>query len=276
MRIRRPAVGWLALAPLALAPLAPRRRRSAASTPSPRSASSTCRRSTRCCHGPAQIKVDTSSERLLADRDLAPVSRGVFLERDKADRGYLDELTLLRRQVDLLGDYFTALDALATSDPPQAFGTTLASTAGSLDTLSQELRGRGRQERAGGAGLASGVGSLVVKRAESRALQRELEQRGETIAQVLRSVAILGAIRDQTASSLAVTRNRDYEEQVEDPYLTPRRRSTRRAGSRRATRASRPRPGPAARRRRRARRAACAPPGRSSSATSSDPTTCRR
>jgi hypothetical protein len=167
-----------------------------------------------------EIKVDTSSEGLLADRDLAPVSRSVFLERDKADRGYLDELSLLRRQVDLLGDYFAALDALAASNAPQAFGSTLASTAGSLDTLSQELRGKGlAQSTQAAQALASGVGSLVVKRAESRALQRELEQRGETIAQVLLlQEALLGAIRDQTASSLSVTRNRQYQEQVVNPY----------------------------------------------------------
>ncbi len=168
-----------------------------------------------------QIKVDTSSEGLLADRDtLAPVSRPVFLERDQADRGYLAELALLRRQVDLLGDYFAALDALATSNAPQAFGSTLSSTAGTLNTLSQELRGKSlAQSPAAAQALASGVGSLIVRQAESRALEQELEQRKETIANVLLlHEALLGAIRDQTAASLAVTRNRDYEQRVVDPY----------------------------------------------------------
>jgi hypothetical protein len=171
----------------------------------------------------AQIQVDASSEKLLATRsDLGPVSRDDFRNQDQADRGFVDEITLLRRQAKLLADYFTALDALATSDVPQAFGTTLATTAGSLDALSQQLRGSGlsshpqaEQE------LATDVGSLVVRAAGSRALKRELEQRKETIARVLQlHVALLGVLRDQVEANLKFTRNRQYEQQVEEPYLT--------------------------------------------------------
>ncbi len=171
-----------------------------------------------------QVKVETSSEGLLADREtLAPVSREVFRDRDQADRGYLQELTLLERQAELLGDYFTALNDLATSNAPQAFGTTLAKTASDLDTLSQELRGKTlAQDDQAAQALASGVGALFVRRAESRALKRELQERKETIANVLLlQETLLGVIRDQLAADLAVTRDRDYEQQVVEPYETP-------------------------------------------------------
>lgn len=169
-----------------------------------------------------QIQVDASSEKLLATRDdFGPVSRDEFRKQDQVDRGFVDEITLLRRQVKLLADYFTALDALATSQAPQAFGSTLATTAGSLDALSQQLRGSAltRDPQAAQA-LASGAGSLVVRRAESRALQRELEARKETIARVLQlHVALLGVLRDQVQANLRFARNRQYEQQVLDPYL---------------------------------------------------------
>ena len=61
----------------------------------------------------------------------------------------------------------------------------------------------------------------MVKDAESHALKRELEQRKATIARVLQlHVALLGAVRDQVEANLQFARNRDYEQQVEDPYLT--------------------------------------------------------
>lgn len=170
-----------------------------------------------------QIKLDASSEELLRLRAVAPVSRDNFLARDKADRGYLDELSLLRRQVDLLGEYFSALDALATSKTPEAFGSTMATTATTLGTLGQELRGGTiAQAPAAVQALASGVGSLVVVAAESRALERELEARKETIAAVLLlQEAMLGAIRDQVSASLQATARRQYDEQVITPYETP-------------------------------------------------------
>lgn len=223
MRIRRLAVGWLALAPwLVLA--------GCASTATisrfdafAQAGGQYAKAVDALLQQSAQIQVDASSEKLLATRtDLGPVSRDDFRRQDQADRGYVDEITLLRRQVKLLADYFTALDALATSDAPQAFGTTVATTATSLDALSQQLRGTGlssnpQAEQA----LATGVGSLVVKAAGSRALQHELEQRKEMIARVLQlHVALLGVLRDQVQANLQFARNRQYEQQVEGPYLT--------------------------------------------------------
>ena len=223
MRIRRPTVGWLALAPLALAAACASTATLSRFDAFAQAGSQYAKAVDALLQQAAQIQVDASSEKLLMTRDdFGPVSRADFEKQDQADRAFIHEITLLRRQVQLLADYFAALDALATSDQPQAFGATLAATAGSLDALSQQLRGRGLSQNAQAAqALAADVGSLVVKGAESRALEHELEQRKATIARVLQlHVALLGAVRDQVEANVEFARNREYEQQVEEPYLT--------------------------------------------------------
>lgn len=169
------------------------------------------------------IAVDTNSEKLLASRDLAPVSRAAFAEQDAAVRAYLDQLRLVERQVDLLDDYFSALAALASSGAPDAAATQLEATATALSGLSQSLRGRGlTQDPAAFSDLAGGVGRLVVQGAESAALDRELERRKQTIAEaLLLQEALLAAVRAQVTADLQFTNGLTYEKTVVAPFLDP-------------------------------------------------------
>jgi hypothetical protein len=223
MRIRRPAVGWLALAPLALAAACTSTETLSRFSAFAQTGGAYAKAVDALLQQAAQIQVDASSEKLLATRDdFGPVSRAELEKQDQADRAFINEITLLRRQAKLLADYFSALDALATSNQPQAFGATLGATAASLDALSQQLRGRGlAKDPQAAQALATDLGALVVKDAESHALKRELEQRKETISRVLQlHAALLGAVRDQVEANLEFARHREYEQQVEDPYLT--------------------------------------------------------
>ena len=169
------------------------------------------------------IAVDTSSEKLLASRDLAPVSRDAFAAQDAAVRSYLDQLRLIDRQVDLLGDYFTGLAELASSGAPDAAATQLEATATALTGLSQTLRGRiPAQDAAAISDVAGGVGKLMVQEAESAALDRELERRKQTIAEaLLLQEALLAAVRAQVTADLQFTNGLTYEKTVVVPFLDP-------------------------------------------------------
>jgi hypothetical protein len=171
----------------------------------------------------SNLLVDANSEKLLQGLALAGAGTiDQLQEQDQALRANLTEIRLLGRQLDLLAAYFTALKNLATSDAPSAFASQIESTASSLSGLSEELRGSPLlKDEASGTQLAQGLGGLVVRGIQARALRRELERRKETIDDVLAlHERLFAALRAQVMADAQLQEQHQYDQQVVQPFTT--------------------------------------------------------
>lgn len=134
----------------------------------------------------------------------------------------LTEIELLRAQVKILSTYFGRLAALSTTDVPAQFGAQLENSVTALNSLSNELLGSsltGKPEAV--QQLSKGLGSLIVKGVQQGALERELEARKTTIAEILRlHQALLAVIKAQIEADARIVRQREYEVKVKDAILT--------------------------------------------------------
>jgi hypothetical protein len=169
------------------------------------------------------VLVDANSDKVLQSAADFPgaVTRDEFKEQDRTLRLNLTELELLGRQVSVLADYFDALSRLATTKAPEAVGAELQRTVASLNGLTSSL-GKANliRSEAGAAQLAQGLGTLVVRGVQLRALERELAARRQTIAEILRlHQALLAALEAQIGSDLELERSRRYESEVMQPFL---------------------------------------------------------
>jgi hypothetical protein len=164
--------------------------------------------------------VDANSVKLLQSRSLATVSAGDFQQQDKDMRSYLGELTRLQAQVTLLGDYFNALAALATSNAPQSFGTEVQSLATTLVGVTQDVKGTTIAQSSQIATAAGSVGGLVVKGVQGRELKKELEARKQTISDILQlHQALLATLSSQTDANNRFTTALDYDQKVIQPFM---------------------------------------------------------
>ncbi|HVG08231.1 MAG TPA: hypothetical protein VNM67_11035 [Thermoanaerobaculia bacterium] len=165
--------------------------------------------------------VDANSVKLLQSRALAPVALSDIQKQDQDMRAYLAELNRIQLQTTLLGNYFQALAGLAASSAPQSFAAEVQSVATTLGGVTQEVRGTGiAQSTQAEAAAAGSVGNLVVKEIQGRELQRELEARKETIAQILQlQQTLLAALSSQAAANARFTSAQDYDQQVVAPLV---------------------------------------------------------
>lgn len=136
-----------------------------------------------------QLAIQANSLEILANRELAQISRQDLARQDGALREFLEELALVRAQVLALGDYFNALGALAGSKAPGQFAAGLNQSADSLAAISGTLDQRlGSGTFAGvGTGLAAGaaIGEIAIEKRRMRDLQRELEERHPIVDKIL-------------------------------------------------------------------------------------------
>lgn len=164
--------------------------------------------------------VDANSVKLLQNRALAPVAMSDFQQQDKDMRAYLADLNQIQLQTTLLGNYFQALADLATSSAPQSFSTEIQSLATTLVGVTEEVRGTSIAQGTEIATAAGSVGGLVVKEVQGKELQRELEARKDTIAQILQLQQILLAVlSSQTEANARFTTALDYDQQVVTPFM---------------------------------------------------------
>lgn len=169
----------------------------------------------------AGVLVEASSVKLLEARDLAAAERDWLVEQDEAVRESLEELRLLRRQVALVGDYFTALARLADPRAAEALALEVAATVAALDDLASGLR-EGRSTGGEAAAAAAEVGRIAVHRGHARYLRRELEARRQTVAEILLlHEELLAAVEEQVRAELELLTAVRYEEQVAAPFLDP-------------------------------------------------------
>ena len=164
--------------------------------------------------------VDANSVKLLQSRSLASVSLPDFDQQDQEMRNYLGELTRIQTQVNLLGDYFNALAALATSNAPQSFSTQVQGLATTLIGVTNEVRGTTIAQASQIEAAAGSVGNLVVKQVQGRQLKKELEARKQTIAEILQlQQAMLAILSSQTQANARFTTALDYDQQVIQPFM---------------------------------------------------------
>lgn len=168
------------------------------------------------------LLVDANSRKLLQGLSLAPGTDALLEEQDEAMRANLTEVRLLRRQLDLLGEYFQSLSTLATSDVPEAFGAELSRTAAAIDGVSKSLQRTALfRDAAAGESLVGEVGGLIVAGIRNRELRHELERRKGTIDQVLTIQGrLLDALRAQVLSDVEIDRQRTYDTEVVEPFET--------------------------------------------------------
>src|SRR5918996_1150779 len=139
------------------------------------------------------LLIDANSRKLLESRQLAAVSEDDFRQQDDDMRRQVQDLRLLQRQVDLLGDYFSALASLAGSKASNQISQQLGDIGGSLSSLAKTLGSTDKlaTDASAVSAIASDAGKLVVQGVQAGALRKELETRGQTIAGVLRQQADL-------------------------------------------------------------------------------------
>lgn len=164
--------------------------------------------------------VNANSVKLLQTRSLAPVSMGDFNQQDKDMRAYLGELTRIQAQTTLLGDYFQALAALATSSAPQAFDDEVQSLATTLIGVTQDVKGTTIAQASQIETAAGSVSGLVVKQIQGRELKKELEARKQVISDILQlQQALLAALSSQTEANTRFTTMLDYDQKVVEPFM---------------------------------------------------------
>lgn len=170
------------------------------------------------------VLVDTNSEKLLETVADFPgsVDLAAFKDQDSAMRANLTEIDLLKRQVTLLSDYFSALSNLAITKAPESFGAEIQNTAASLSGLSQALGNSAMLENSTAVSQLAGSGAtLIVRGIQLRALNRELEERKSVIAEILGlHQELLAALEAQIRADQKFSRDRQYEKEVIEPFLS--------------------------------------------------------
>lgn len=171
----------------------------------------------------SRILVDTNSDKLLQTVAEFPgaVTARSLEQQDEPLRQNLREILLLREQVELLSDYFAALDALASTGAASSFGGEIQSTVGDLETLAGTLGAGQLASNPAAVGQLSGTaGTLVVRHIQVRGLEKELEARKQTIAEILNlHQALFSALKAQVGADIEFNRQRQYEKDVAEPLV---------------------------------------------------------
>jgi hypothetical protein len=163
--------------------------------------------------------VNANSVQLLDSRALAAVALADFQQQDQDMRNYLAELNRIDAQTTLLGDYFQALADLANSNAPQSFSTEVESVATTLEGVTEAVRGTTIAQAQPLAAAAGSVSGLVVQEIQGKELQRELNARKETIAEILRlQQKLLAVLSSQTEANTRFVNTLTYDQQVVAPF----------------------------------------------------------
>ena len=176
--------------------------------------------------------IDADSYQLIADRAKGPVSAEDFRRHDEKLRKPLQDLRLVQRQTDVLGQYFQGLATAVASakNAPAQFTNHLKGLAGSVQGLVQAVGGAGlfqsevsRVENSSQAveTIVDDVGELIVKDIEDHRLKKELEAHKEVIARALRQQQeALGFISQMMEEARGAIDAATYQQDVVQPFLS--------------------------------------------------------
>jgi hypothetical protein len=118
------------------------------------------------------LKIDATSEQLLADKRLAGPTLASYRAVSAVDEDRLKVINQLRAHVHLMGLYLSALNDLATSTAPDTAATAASGAAQGLEQAGFKLRA---------GNVVSPIAKIVVASVIRGALRRELEARQVTI-----------------------------------------------------------------------------------------------
>ncbi len=175
------------------------------------------------------LLVDANSVRLLDSRQLAPVSEADFRQQDANMRRQLLDLRLLKSEVDLLGQYFSALASLADSDTSDAIANQLGDIGSSLNSLAKTLGDTNTlaTDSTLVGTVTKDTGKVVVKGVQAHRLRKELETHGADVANVLHQQAqMLKALTALAERAQSFLNQQSYEQNVVAPFLAGTTSST--------------------------------------------------
>jgi hypothetical protein len=170
------------------------------------------------------IEIDATSEKLLSNAALSPISLKQYRAASANDEELLEIIAKLRQHVKLLSRYFGLLYQLATSDAPDraatAIGNSSSGLIGNLNAVGTQLRGSGFLT--GNAAVAAGpITKLVVSGIIRGALRDELNERQITIRKELDlQERLLKALSARIQHDLQVTQQIREQRLVIDPLTT--------------------------------------------------------
>jgi len=175
------------------------------------------------------LLVDANSVRLLDSRQLAPVSEADFRQQDENMRRQLRDLRLLKSEVDLLGQYFSALASLADSNTSDTIANQLGDIGSSLSSLAKTLGDTNTlaTDSTLVGTVTKDTGKVVVKGVQAHRLRKELETHGADIANVLHQQAqMLKALTALAERAQSFLNQQSYEQNVVAPFLAGTTSST--------------------------------------------------
>ncbi len=140
------------------------------------------------------MSITATSEKMLETARISPISLAKYEELNQADKDRLQILQELRHHNQLLHDYFSRLQELATSDAPERVQAEIEGIVNNLNASSQKLQSSNLITHKG---VIQAVTSLVVDSKIRGALRDELEKRNQTVLQELTiQQEMLDALRD--------------------------------------------------------------------------------
>ena len=181
-----------------------------------------------------QTLVDASSNKALKNRDDL-IGAGVTFDqslqnnlKDNLDANnqtmhdQLNEFFLISRQVELLGQYFQGLGALAQSRAPDRVSRQLGDSVDGLNALSSAIKDKPLFRNPGAvSGIFQDVGNLVVSGIQSGILKKRLEKDKDHIDAVIIILhELLSAIKKALENEREFANARQLETLVVEPFIT--------------------------------------------------------
>ncbi|BAY43049.1 hypothetical protein SAMD00079811_06270 [Scytonema sp. HK-05] len=130
----------------------------------------------------SEIRIEATSEKLLQDDRILNQNENDYRTISKDDEEKLTIINDIRSHNQLLQNYFSKLQDLATSDAPDKAKTEIDGIAGNLNSVSKKLQG---SDLITNKSLLQGVTNLVINSQIRGALREELEKRHEVILKEL-------------------------------------------------------------------------------------------
>jgi hypothetical protein len=160
------------------------------------------------------IKIDATSERLLADRRLAPPTIASYRGQTDVDEERLKIIERLRMRVRLMRGYLSALNDLATSASPDA----AVQAAAAAEFAIQKLQGHDFQLSAGN--VTSPIAKIAVHSVVRSPLRNELEARQVLIrTELVLQQKLIEQLAEIEAHDLAVLRQQLENREVIAPFI---------------------------------------------------------
>lgn len=167
----------------------------------------------------ARAVADSSSEKILIDREVASTTEERYRSRTEPDKQRIAALHRIRDQVQLLGQYFAKLQELATSEEPAKVQTALEGLAGELDKANEQLKLTAAGQKVNLEALPK-LGNVVAKGLINRALREEFERRGPALqASLYLQEEAIKVIGDDLKNDLEFLSDRREERLVIAPLL---------------------------------------------------------